>query len=370
VDDSGRRSRPRRLILSHYFGGPADTLNMTIFVRGIAAAALLVVCARPAAAQMYELVGTRAQGMGGAFVAVADDATATWWNPAGIATGATLSLIYDRSENTAPMDPAASGPAWLGKSTGFAFASPAMGLSYYRLRISEIQPLSSNGGAASGRQEEGATGLDLRTFALSEFGATVGQSLGDHLVIGSTLKLVRIGRALALDPGSASTAADRLEAAGSADVSSETDTDLDLGAMASFSRVRVGVSLKHLRQPDFGEGDSRLTLKRQARVGMAVIGGGAGPLTSITAAVDADLTRLATTLGEVRHLAAGAEAWLFERRLGLRGGISANTTGDETKATSVGASLGSRGGYYVDGYLTVGSDPSREGWGLSIRLSF
>jgi F plasmid transfer operon, TraF, protein len=341
---------------------------MTIFVRGVAAA-LLVVCARPAAAQMYELVGTRAQGMGGAFVAVADDATATWWNPAGIATGATVSILYDRSENTAPIDPPATGPAWLGKSTAFAFATPAMGLSYYRLRISEIQPLSSNGGAGSDRQEEGATGLDLRTFALSEFGATVGQSLGNHLVVGSTLKLVRIGRALALDPGTG-TAADRLEAAGSADVSSETDTDLDLGAMATFSRVRVGLSLKHLRQPDYGEGDSRFTLKRQARAGIAFIGGGGGPLTSITAAMDADLTRLETTLGEVRHLSAGAEAWLFERRLGLRGGVSTNTIGDTTNAMSVGASLGSRGGYYVDGYITAGSDVSREGWGLSIRLSF
>jgi len=29
-------------------------------------------------------VGARAVGMGGAFVAVADDATAPWWNPAGL----------------------------------------------------------------------------------------------------------------------------------------------------------------------------------------------------------------------------------------------------------------------------------------------
>ena len=40
--------------------------------------------APPAAAQPFESSGVRAQGMGGAFVAVADDASATWWNPAGL----------------------------------------------------------------------------------------------------------------------------------------------------------------------------------------------------------------------------------------------------------------------------------------------
>src|SRR5438094_8616567 len=36
-------------------------------------------------AQTFDQVGERAQGMGGAFVAVADDASAIYWNPAGLA---------------------------------------------------------------------------------------------------------------------------------------------------------------------------------------------------------------------------------------------------------------------------------------------
>lgn len=212
--------------------------------------------------------------------------------------------------------------------------------------------------------------VDLRTFALTQFGSTVGQSVGDHLVIGSTLKLLRAGRALSLDVGSGS-ARDRLDDAGSVDVDHEWETDLDVGAMLTVSRMRFGVSVKHLREPGFGEGESRFELQRQARAGVSVTGGsGSGPLSAITAAVDTDLTRLETPLGEVRHVAVGGEAWLFDRRLGLRGGFSTNTVGDTANSRSVGISLGGRSGYYIDGFLTVGSDEARDGWGLSFRLSY
>ena len=86
---------------------------MTIVHRGALLAAFTLAGVRPATAQMYELVGTRAQGMGGAFVAVADDATASWWNPAGLASGATVSVVYDRATNTEPKVGPDHGPAWL-----------------------------------------------------------------------------------------------------------------------------------------------------------------------------------------------------------------------------------------------------------------
>ncbi len=40
----------------------------------------------------------RAQGMGGAFVGVADDATASWWNPAGLATGAYFNVVIEKGQ--------------------------------------------------------------------------------------------------------------------------------------------------------------------------------------------------------------------------------------------------------------------------------
>ena len=48
-----------------------------------------------ARAQSLDAVGTRAQGMGGAFVGIADDASAVYWNPAGLAGGAYFSLVID-----------------------------------------------------------------------------------------------------------------------------------------------------------------------------------------------------------------------------------------------------------------------------------
>src|SRR5688500_12796217 len=58
---------------------------------------LLLVVSRtsPASAQTFETAGARALGMGGAFVAVADDVTAIWWNPAGLATGGFFGLAVE-----------------------------------------------------------------------------------------------------------------------------------------------------------------------------------------------------------------------------------------------------------------------------------
>jgi hypothetical protein len=54
--------------------------------RAFALAAALLLCAGGASANFLEVeTGARAMGMGGAFVAVADDVTALHWNPAGLA---------------------------------------------------------------------------------------------------------------------------------------------------------------------------------------------------------------------------------------------------------------------------------------------
>src|SRR5580765_6438988 len=151
-----------------------------------------------ARAQMFETVGVRAQGMAGAFVAVADDATATWWNPAGLAAGPFANLVLDYNEtDDAPTNPI---------SRGIAFGYPALGLSYYRLPVNQFRVLSSTAGSAIGREDQGV---------LTQFGTSVSQSIGRHFVLGTTVKLLH---------------------------AAETETEFDVGAALSYGVLRVGVA--------------------------------------------------------------------------------------------------------------------------------
>lgn len=318
-----------------------------------------------AEAQIYESVGTRAQGMGGAFVAVADDATATWWNPAGLASGTYFSAVIERGSLDDPGKPSNSGPARRDLSSGFAVMLPSLGLSYYHLQVGEVRPLNAPTGAAgAGRQDDGAAGVDLHTLSLHRFGVTIGQSFTSHFVLASTLSLLRGGVAESSEAGSASAVDDAI----GLDVGSETHGDIDVGALAKLGVLRIGVNVKHLTEPVFGAGDAALTLKRQGRAGLAIeTHAGAMPL---TVSADVDLSKTPTVNGDAQHVAAGAEAWLANRRLGLRGGLSANVVNEKRTSASSGLSVALKSGLYVDGALTFGSDETRSGWGVTLRASF
>ena len=342
--------------------------------RSLLAALCVVLSPAVAGAQMYETFGTRAQGMAGAFVAVADDATATWWNPAGIASGALLALSIERSALQAPAGEVTIGPGWESGVNGFALTVPSLGLSYYRLRISEIAPLlgpTAPGGAI--REEEVA--VSLRSLSLSQLGASFGQSLGEHVVLASTLRLLMGGRAVGAtfvtSTGAAGTTGDSafVEAA-DLDIDGNYRVDLDLGVMVKAGGMRVGGSVRHLREPEFGEGATAFLLERQARVGAAWMGGQHGPVSAWTVAFDADVTETVTVLGPARHLAGGGEVWLWNRRVGVRGGLSQNTVGAEGKATSIGLSFAPKAKFYLDGAFTRGEDDTLEGWAAALRLTF
>jgi F plasmid transfer operon protein TraF len=279
-------------------------------------------------AQMWESVGIRAQGMGGAFVAVANDATATWWNPAGVATGPYFDSLVEYDHPRVPADTSI-------KAVAIGF--PALGLSYYRLPISQMRAPAPIGASSTGRDDLGY---------LSQFGATVGQSLGSHLAVSSTLKLVR---------------------------ASETHGDLDLGAMVTMGRLRVGVAMRNVTEPTFGDTADALALKRQTRVGAAFMTGKHGAVNEFTVAVDGDLTSVATAAGDAKHVAAGVEMWTLGHSLGLRGGVSGDTIGDRRSASGGLSLLLQSSRYthtYVEGQLTGGADEARRGWGIGLRLTF
>jgi hypothetical protein len=326
--------------------------------------------AAPVGAQPADVVGIRAQGMAGAFTAVADDATASWWNPAGMAGGAYFNALFDSGTHREPPEdrtPAGDPQrAMRDTATTFAVAYPALGLSYYRLRISGMQPQISTGTGAGVRQEGGATEVRLRTMVLNQFSASAGQSLGSHLVIGSTFKVVNGGAVSWIQP--AATAS--LESAADVDPSGDTKVGLDIGAMAVFGRARVGIMVRNVNELEFGDSSEPFTLTRQARIGLALSTGSRGAIGTMTFAVDGDLTRIPTVLGDERRLAFGGELWTSNRSLGVRAGVNLNTIGDHRTAVSGGLSLGIKKGLYADGEVSGGTDDGRRGWGIGARVTF
>jgi hypothetical protein len=335
---------------------------------------LSVVCllflASPLAAQPTDVVGVRAQGMAGAFTAVADDATASWWNPAGMAGGAYFNGLLETSNHREPpSDRTPSGDpqaAIRDTTTSFAVAYPALALSYYRLRISDMQPQNSTGTASGVRQEGGATDVRLRTMVLNQFGASVGQSLGSHLVVGSTFKVVNGGAVSQIQSGAGAS----LDAATELDPSGETHASLDIGAMAVLGRVRMGVMVRNVYEIEFGGPSEPFLLPRQARVGIALTSAPRGVIGSFTLSSDGDLTTLATPLGLERRVAIGSELWTSTKTFGLRGGVSVNTIDSRRTAISGGLSAALKKGLYVDGQYTGGTDEGREGWGVGLRVTF
>src|SRR5437867_6633386 len=116
--------------------------------------------ASAAGAQTFDTVGTRAEGMGGAFVAVADDASAAYWNPAGFAAGNFFTMVLDQSTvkiNSGDTEGAASGSGLL-----VSLGMPALRLSYYRLRSTILTPAAPpTVAAADGRKAIAANQLRL-----------------------------------------------------------------------------------------------------------------------------------------------------------------------------------------------------------------
>src|SRR5687767_14130349 len=152
-------------------------------------AAAVVFLPHTAAGQPIETAGTRSAGMGGAFVAVVDDASAVYWNPGALAKGSFFSLLVDRTGgSTSTQEPAA------GSRSGLliALAAPAVGLSYYRLRTTTLTPPDlATDTAQLGRNVIRPGHVRLDSLVTHHVGGTVVQSVTDGIAVGATLKAVR-----------------------------------------------------------------------------------------------------------------------------------------------------------------------------------
>lgn len=282
---------------------------------GFAAFFLLVSPGLASAQLPIEAVGSRAQGMAGAFVAVADDPSAPFWNPAGLATGVPVGGVFELTRFQS------------GNRTSLfgSIASWPLGLSYAR------QAAEFKGSA----------------FKSSTLSATVLQTVIEGLVLGANLKYVR----------------GTIEGAGT---HSSGEFDVDLGAMADFQRVRIGLTLKNLRQPEFTNAAGIATrTPRQFRAGVAVL-----PKDGLTLALDLDLDTVGLWDGPRRVIAVGGEARV-SARLAARGGVRWNFEDDLNRpAVSTGASWALRPSAWLDAHYTYSENRRERAFGVALRAGY
>ena len=298
--------------------------------------------------------------MGGAFVAVASDSSATWWNPAGLAEGPFVDFAMARAA-AERLEPA---PAARDRASWFAISAPMLGFSYYRLRLTDIRPLDSTGEGAADRQDR-AAGLVVRSTSVSQFGPTIVQTLLTGVHVGTTLKYVR--GTVRLQGGDPSLAAADLLKQGEELEGGDAEGrfDLDVGVLATAGVVRLGAVVRNIREPEFGG----FRIPRQVRLGAALDFERTADV-PLVIAVDGDAARYETAWGERQVIAVGVEHWLFTRRLGLRGGGRINRVGAEERSATAGISVALRAGTYLEGHIVRGGTPEERGWGAAMRVSF
>ena len=328
---------------------------MSHLLRSAVAGVVLAALPSQLQAQSFDVAGTRAQGMAGAFVAVANDASAVYWNPGALASGAYFSMVFDRSTAEVELDEGSAGnqSSWL-----LALAAPAVGLSYYRLRQTSTVPLPV--------EDDAPQMAGVASLVTHHLGATVVQSLTDHIAVGATVKAVRgiaaTGTVLAADADLLLEAAD--------DVGGRTTNraDVDAGILATSSIFRFGFVVRNIAEPGFDTPDGgEIKLKRQARAGVSMMLTNAWLL-----AADFDLTRNTGPVGDDRAFALGAEGRVLKRAF-ARAGVRLNTAGGELgtqPAVTFGGTFAATGSVMIDAQVTTGSDEAARGWGLAGRIVF
>jgi hypothetical protein len=266
--------------------------------------------------------------MGGAFVAVADDASAIYWNPAGLVN---LYAFDAQVSFSSPLHPlGGTGTSDLTRTKFLGIAMPALGAGYY-----EVQTAVSSLGS---RKNGGSGELRVSTLSTENFGVSLLQTLVNTVVIGTTLRAVH-------EPG-------------------RTAFDLDAGALASVGEVRVGFAARNLRRG--------LDTVRQVRAGVALAPRSlsAGVYGPFSVAFDADLTRTPTPTGDERQAAIGSEQWWAQGAIGTRLGVHWSTLSHRDPAVSGGLSLKCPHSLFFDGHVTKSKRARDSGWGVAVRVTF
>lgn len=313
-----------------------------------ALATVLFAAATAASAQTLETVGTRASGMAGAFVAVASDSSAVWWNPAALPAGPFVDVSIGHGVAVDGGE-ASRGEA---RATSFAMTLPLAGLHVTRYSVVGATP--ARGPAAAARVQ------------VTQAGLTLVQSLAWGVHVGGTLKYLRGGAAVEPRNGPVEGSPARGRRLDLPD--SDGQWDADLGLAVVQGRWRVGLLARQLGEPGFPAGGGEIRLDRHVRVGLAFdAAAGDGP--PLIVAGDMDLTAVSGPDGARRDLALGVEHWPAPGRLAVRAGVRASTIDEARPVGTAGVSVLVRSGLFLD--VSAGSGGSnRSTWNASARVTF
>lgn len=292
---------------------------------GVGLAAVMLCAATMGQAQDLGTVGLRAAGMAGAFVAVASDSSAVWWNPAALPEGA----FVDASMGWMTAAERSEAGDSRARAAGLAFALPMAGLQVARFEV-------------TGRGAAGAPGPRVD---VTQVGVTAVHSLVSGLHAGGTVKYLR----------------------GAGDGA----WDADLGLLAVHRHWRLGLLARQLGAPSLGEGASGARLGRHVRVGGAFDAGAEpGHGVPLTVSADVDLTTTSGPDGLRRDVAVGVEHWIRLHALAIRGGVRASTAGPARPILATGMSLALRPLVFLEVAAGTGTSGGRGTAGAGLRVTF
>jgi hypothetical protein len=275
-----------------------------------------------AADTSFTLVGARGTGLGGAFTAVADDATAFYWNPAGVARGSFVRVGFfggysfqDREELISRLGGEMAGEGseldgdrvW-GLATSFTVLGVSVSRFTYTSSLLDGDTLHSRG---------------LRTW---DAVASFVQSLPpDDLIVGVNLRYIR-GTAYSDTMAAAEIPAEERNVKGLVDGAvalsgrTESEPGIDFGVLYQPADwIRLGVTGRNLNRPTFHtDALEEIHLERHARAGVAFF-----LAREILVAVDVDVSRRPSHVGVGgwRELSAGIEKTLRQGTIAIRGGL-------------------------------------------------